>query len=196
MVASRTFHLTNVGHIPVSFTTPHKLLQHSGFSVDLGEKVKALPPYESLDFTVTFDPAAIKCSNGKRLIEVPFNVSFCARACHLHIRICKCTYQFILLINSLLQYCRALWFLYKHTLHGVRTYVRTIYMCRTVHNYLVSKVLSFSLLVVHPTLSCSLHKSLGPACSSLRAILTLGRLSVVSADSSPSGSPTLSQSGE
>ncbi len=87
MVASRTFHLTNVGHIPVSFTTPHKLLRGSGFSVDLGEKVKALPPDETLDFTVTFDPAAIKCSNGKRLIEVFFNVSFCACVCHLYMRV-------------------------------------------------------------------------------------------------------------
>ena len=74
MVVSRTLHLTNVGHCPVSFTTAHRQLQDSGFTVDLGDKIRALPPREKLEFTVTFDPAAIKCPKGKTTTVLPFNV--------------------------------------------------------------------------------------------------------------------------
>lgn len=83
MVVSRTLHLTNVGHCPVSFTTAHRQLQDSGFTVNLGDKIRALPPRENLEFTVTFDPAAIRCPEGKITTVLPFNV------CSIYTEFCK-----------------------------------------------------------------------------------------------------------
>ena len=75
LVVSRTVTLSNAGHCPVSFTTAHRVLEGSGYSIDLGEKIRALPPGESLEFTVRFDPAAIKCTRGIVTTVLPFNVS-------------------------------------------------------------------------------------------------------------------------
>ena len=78
LVVSRTITLTNVGHSPVSFTTAHRSLAGTGFSVDLGEKVRSLPGApdpEALEFTIRFDPAAILCPEGHVETGVPFNVS-------------------------------------------------------------------------------------------------------------------------
>lgn len=74
-MVSRTIALSNVGHCPVSFGTAHKVLEGTGYSIDLGEKIRALPLNECLDFTVRFDPAAIKCTMGKVTTVLPFNVS-------------------------------------------------------------------------------------------------------------------------
>ena len=75
LVVSRTITLSNVGHCPVSFSTAHRALEGTGYSIDLGEKIRALPSNECLDFTVRFDPAAIKCTKGKVSTLLPFNVS-------------------------------------------------------------------------------------------------------------------------
>ena len=75
LVVSRTITLSNVGHCPVSFSTAHRALEGTGYSIDLGEKIRALPSSECLDFTVRFDPAAIKCTKGKVSTVLPFNVS-------------------------------------------------------------------------------------------------------------------------
>ena len=75
LVVSRTITLSNVGHCSVSFSTAHKTLEGTGYSIDLGEKIRALPSNECLDFTVRFDPAAIKCTKGKVSTLLPFNVS-------------------------------------------------------------------------------------------------------------------------
>lgn len=75
LVVSRTVTLSNAGHSPVSFTTAHQVLEGSGYSIDLGDKIRALPPCESLEFTVRFDPTAIKCTMGKVTTILPFNVS-------------------------------------------------------------------------------------------------------------------------
>lgn len=69
--------LTNHGYCPASFNTAHKLLNGTGFSVDLVPKVRALPgapDSESLEFTVQFDPAAIQCPEGSVQALLPFNV--------------------------------------------------------------------------------------------------------------------------
>ncbi len=46
--------------------------------MDLGDRIKALPPNESLEFTVTFDTAAVQSHEpvGDKCVEVPFNVSY------------------------------------------------------------------------------------------------------------------------
>ena len=75
LVVSRTITLSNVGHCPVSFSTAHKALEGTGYSIDLGEKIRALPSSECLDFMVRFDPTAIKCTKGKVSTVLPFNVS-------------------------------------------------------------------------------------------------------------------------
>lgn len=75
LVVSQTITLSNIGHCPVTFTTAHKALEATGYSMDLGEKIRALPSNEYLDFTVRFDPAAVKCTKGKASTVVPFNVS-------------------------------------------------------------------------------------------------------------------------
>lgn len=74
-VVSRTVTLTNTGYSPVSFTTAHSALEHTGFSLDLGERIHSLPEFESLEFTVRFDPAAIRCPEGHVEARLPFNVS-------------------------------------------------------------------------------------------------------------------------
>ena len=65
--------LTNAGFCPVSFTTAHQIIEGTGFSIDLGDKIKALPPHESIGCTVRFDP--IKCEPGSTCTVLPFNVS-------------------------------------------------------------------------------------------------------------------------
>ena len=77
LVAMRTAILANTGHCPVSFTTAHAALEGTGFSVDLGDKVRSLPgapDFEVLEFVVRFDPAAVKCSDGPVEAVLPFNV--------------------------------------------------------------------------------------------------------------------------
>ena len=77
LVVSRTITLSNIGHCPVTFTTAYKALEGTGYSIDLGEKVRALPSLECLDFTVRFDPASVKCTKGKVSTLLPFNVRKC-----------------------------------------------------------------------------------------------------------------------
>lgn len=74
LVVSRTVTLSNIGHCPVSFTTAHKVLEGTGYSIDLGERIRALPSSECLDFTVRFDPATIKCTMGEVTAVLPFKV--------------------------------------------------------------------------------------------------------------------------
>ena len=78
LVVSKLVLLTNIGHCPVSFTTAHTALERTGFSVDLGDRIRSLPgdpDYESIEFTVRFDPAAIRCPEGQVQALLPFNVS-------------------------------------------------------------------------------------------------------------------------
>ena len=74
-IPTRTVTLVNNGHSPVSFTIPHSALEGSGFSVVMMEKVRSLPPEETLDIEVTFDPTLIKLTEGKAKAPLHFNVS-------------------------------------------------------------------------------------------------------------------------
>ena len=74
LVVSRTLTLTNAGHCPVSFNTATHALEGSGFSLDLGGRVRSLPETESLEFTLRFDPAATKSPEGRVEVTLPFNV--------------------------------------------------------------------------------------------------------------------------
>ena len=77
LVVSHPLILTNVGHCPVSFTTFHRSLEGTGFSVDLGERVRSLPGEpepEGIEFSVRFDPAAVQCAEGRVEATLPFNV--------------------------------------------------------------------------------------------------------------------------
>lgn len=76
-VETRRVTLTNTGSCSVSFNTSHKHLDGTGFSLDLGSKVRALPgtpDAESLEFNVQFDPAAVQCPEGHTEALLPFNV--------------------------------------------------------------------------------------------------------------------------
>ena len=70
--------LTNISYPSISFTTAHGSLHNTGFSIDIGERVKNLPgapDNESIDFNVKFDPASVHCPLGKVEACLPFNVS-------------------------------------------------------------------------------------------------------------------------
>lgn len=87
LVASKTVTLTNTGWCPVSFATAHTALQGTGFSVDLGDKVRSLPgapDFEELEFVVRFDPASIKYSDGPVEALLPFNVTLCISFIYMH----------------------------------------------------------------------------------------------------------------
>ena len=69
--------LKNLGSFPVSFNTGYKHIQGTGFFIDLAPKVRDLPGTpepDSLEFSVTFDPAAAKCPEGRVQALLPFNV--------------------------------------------------------------------------------------------------------------------------
>ena len=77
LVVSHPLTLTNVGHCPVSFTTSHRSLEGTGFSVDLGDRVRSLPGEPEpvgIEFSVRFDPAAVHCPEGRVENTLPFNV--------------------------------------------------------------------------------------------------------------------------
>lgn len=74
-IESQLVLLTNNGYTPISFSIPHWALEGTGYSVDLIEKVRALPPGEALDFNVTFDPTVTKKTEGKSMGVLHFNVS-------------------------------------------------------------------------------------------------------------------------
>lgn len=77
-VEYRSVTLTNVSNPLISFTTAHATLSNTGFSVDIGERVKNLPgapDCESIDFNVKLDPASVHCPLGKVEARLPFNVS-------------------------------------------------------------------------------------------------------------------------
>ena len=91
LVVSHPLILTNVGHCPVSFTTFHRSLEGTGFSVDLGERVRSLPGEpepEGIEFCVRFDPAAVQCAEGRVEATLPFNVRIFGRTedCRNHFR--------------------------------------------------------------------------------------------------------------
>lgn len=70
--------LTNISYPLISFTTAHGSLHNTGFSVDIGERIKNLPgapDCESIEFKVKFDPASVHCPLGKVEARLPFNVS-------------------------------------------------------------------------------------------------------------------------
>ena len=73
----RHVNLKNLGPFPVSFNTGYKHIQGTGFFIDLAQKVRDLPGVpepDSLEFSVTFDPAAAKCPEGNVKVLLPFNV--------------------------------------------------------------------------------------------------------------------------
>lgn len=67
--------LVNTTHVPISLNIGHAQLEGSGFSVDIVEKVKSLPPKERLDFSVAFDPASVNLPEGSVSSVLQFNVS-------------------------------------------------------------------------------------------------------------------------
>ena len=71
----KSLHLSNNGCTPISFRIPHSVLQGSGFAIDIVERVRSLPPGESLDFNITFDPTTIKQTEGEAETHLNFNVS-------------------------------------------------------------------------------------------------------------------------
>lgn len=74
----RSVTLTNIGYPLISFTTAHGSLHNTGFSVDIGERVKNLPgapDCENIEFNVKFDPASVHCPLGTVEARLPFNVS-------------------------------------------------------------------------------------------------------------------------
>lgn len=78
LVTSNAVTLRNIGHTAVSFSTQRSALQNTGFSVDLGDKVKSLPgapEFESLQFNVRFDPASARCAEGHIEAKLPVDVS-------------------------------------------------------------------------------------------------------------------------
>ena len=77
-VEYRSVTLTNVSYPLISFTMARASLNNTGFSVDIGERVKNLPgapDCESIDFNVKLDPASVRCPLGKVEARLPFNVS-------------------------------------------------------------------------------------------------------------------------
>ena len=74
-IPMRSLYLINNGYTPISFSIPHTALEGSGFSIDLMEKVRSLPPGERIDFNITFDPTTIKMTEGKAETSLNFNVS-------------------------------------------------------------------------------------------------------------------------
>ena len=74
-ISTKSITLVNNGHTPISFHVPRSALEGSGFRVDMMEKVRSLPPDETLDLDVTFDPTLIMMEEGKALTTLNFNVS-------------------------------------------------------------------------------------------------------------------------
>lgn len=74
LVASHTITLTNIGSFPLTFSPVHSSLVESGFSIKLGNKIKALPENESIEFTVLFDPASVNHPLGHAETTLPFQV--------------------------------------------------------------------------------------------------------------------------
>ena len=74
LVASHTITLTNIGSFPLTFSPAHSSLAESGFTIKLGNKIKALPENESIEFTVLFDPASVNHLLGYAEITLPFQV--------------------------------------------------------------------------------------------------------------------------
>ena len=70
---SQTLNVTNNGFFPVSFSVDRSVIVGSGFFLGL-DRVRQLPPGETLSFNVTFDPKSI--DQGVHSAIVPFNVSF------------------------------------------------------------------------------------------------------------------------
>ena len=82
LVTTRTVTLTNIGNYPLSFNLPQSSLSGTGFSIDLGKRVKSLSIEDCIEFTVTFDPAGAKRSLGYVESTLPFQVNY-----HLYYKI-------------------------------------------------------------------------------------------------------------
>ena len=98
----RSVTLTNVSHPLISFTTTHGSLHNTGFSVDIGERVKNLPgapDNESIEFSVKFDPASVRCSLGKVEAQLPFNVSIILKIVFIFHCHCLCSLLEVLFIG-------------------------------------------------------------------------------------------------
>ena len=74
-IKSHPLTITNTGHTSISFTAGSAALEGSGFSTNIPERVKAFPPGEHLEFSITFDPASIKMEEGEASGVLHFNVS-------------------------------------------------------------------------------------------------------------------------
>ncbi|KAL5255873.1 hypothetical protein ACHWQZ_G011188 [Mnemiopsis leidyi] len=68
---SQTLTVTNNGFFPVSFSVDRSVIVGSGFFLGL-DRVRQLPPGETLTFSVTFDPKSI--DQGVHSAIVPFNI--------------------------------------------------------------------------------------------------------------------------
>ena len=71
-MCSQELTITNNGFFPVSFSVDRSVIVSSGFFLGL-DRVRSLPPGETLNFVVTFDPKSVE--QGLHSAIVPFNVS-------------------------------------------------------------------------------------------------------------------------
>ena len=71
-MCSQELTITNNGFFPVSFSVDRSVIVSSGFFLGL-DRVRSLPPGETLNFVVTFDPKSV--DQGLHSAIVPFNVS-------------------------------------------------------------------------------------------------------------------------
>lgn len=74
-VPTQSVTLLNSGHTPVSFHVPRSELEGSGFSVEMVDKVRSLPPGETLAMEISFDSTLIKVMDKKTSATLHFNVS-------------------------------------------------------------------------------------------------------------------------
>ena len=80
-VLRKTVFLTNVGDFPCTVAVGRRALAGTGFSVDLTDKIKALPEGERVECVVTFDPASVNCPTEETMAVLPLQVW---RQCYTH----------------------------------------------------------------------------------------------------------------
>ena len=74
-VLRKTVFLTNAGDLPCTVAVGRRVLAGTGYSVDLTDKIKALPEGERVEFVVTFDPASAHCPTEETVAVLPLQVT-------------------------------------------------------------------------------------------------------------------------
>ena len=85
LMVSHCVTLTNIGYFPLSFTTAYSSLTSSGFSVDLGSKVRALPgapQHETITFNARFDSKLAKLGHAEATLPFQVQICYCASCSH------------------------------------------------------------------------------------------------------------------